>query len=149
MRGGCCLWLPGSWGTSPMPDTVHALAAELVGQVRAFQSRTEPYGESSQRTIWNFRVERFDDDGNLVLRVPVEMRGLSFQGSIADGDTVRVAGRERHGTVRARRVENRTTGAVVTARDQPIAITALGVLIAIVALVGALLVLAMFVGLFD
>lgn len=126
-----------------MTDIVHALAAELVGQVRAFQSRTEPYGESSQRTIWSFRVERFDDDGNLVLRVPVEMRGITFRGSIAEGDSVRVTGRHRHGTVRARRVENLTTGATIEARDQPLAITVLGSLIAIVAVVGALLVLAL------
>lgn len=81
--------------------------------------------ESSQQqseSIWSFRIERYDDAGNRVLLVPVEMRGLSFEGSLSDGDLVRAHGRARGGTFHAREVENLTTGATIQAKTMPIAV---------------------------
>src|SRR5687768_7457588 len=49
---------------------------KIRGVVRNFQYRTEslPYGQSSRTwTIWTFRLERYNQDSNLVQRVPVEM----------------------------------------------------------------------------
>jgi hypothetical protein len=91
-----------------------------VGQVRGLQVRSEPYGQGVQRTIWSFRVERYDDKtGDRVLLVPVEMRGLFFRGSIAEGEWVCVHGKRQGGTLRATRLENRSTGAVIEATGVP------------------------------
>ena len=94
--------------------------APIEGQVRGLQTRTEPLGNASHRTVWSFRIERFDTAGNLELLVPVEMRGISFKGSLTEGDRVRVlSGRQKGGTLVASKVRNETTGAVVEARDVP------------------------------
>jgi hypothetical protein len=91
----------------------------LVGQVRGLQVRAEPYRQGVQRAIWSFRVERYDEVGNRVLLLPVEMRGLFFQGSIREGEWVCVHGKRQGGTLRATRLENLTTGAVVAATGVP------------------------------
>jgi hypothetical protein len=81
------------------------------------QQRTESMGQQNSRTIWTFRLERYDSNGNRLRPVQVEMRGLAFEGSLSDGDQVRVTGRWRDGTVRADRLENLTTGALVRAKS--------------------------------
>lgn len=88
----------------------------VEGQARALQSRSEQRGEGYGETIWSFRVERHDEAGNRVQLIPVEIRGLTFEGSINEGDWVRAEGRVRAGTFRANVLENRTTGAVVRAK---------------------------------
>jgi hypothetical protein len=101
---------PGSGQPAPFPND-----GGQVGQVRGFQARTEPYGQGMQRTIWSFRLERYDNAGNLVLLLPVEMRALFFYGSIADGDWACAHGKRHRGTLRATRLENLSTRAVVEA----------------------------------
>jgi hypothetical protein len=71
------------------------------------------------QTIWTFRIERYDDAGNRVALVPVEMRGLHFEGSLANGDRVRAWGRFRGGTFRATEIENWTTGTRFRSRRIP------------------------------
>ena len=92
----------------------------IEGQVKGLQARTEGGGnDTSPETIWTFRLERYDDAGNRVGVVPVEMRGLRFEGSLADGDVIRAQGRFRSGTFRASEIENVTTGAEVRSRGVP------------------------------
>jgi hypothetical protein len=50
------------------------------------------------------------------LFVPVEMQGYTFEGSLAEGDWVRLRGSLKRGTFRASEVENLTTGATVSAK---------------------------------
>jgi len=118
----------------------------LVGQVRGLQVRSEPYRQGVQRTIWSFRVERYDEAGNRVLLLPVEMRGLFFQGSIAEGEWVCVHGKRQGGTLRATRLENLSTGAVVEATGVPkrvrIASSAYLILFAIVFLAIAIFIIS-------
>ncbi|MGP4051217.1 hypothetical protein [Streptomyces sp. 2A115] len=66
-----------------------------------------------------FRLERYDNSGKRVMLVPVEMRGIGFEGSIHDGDWARVSGRIRAGTLHAKRLHNVTTGADVRATRTP------------------------------
>lgn len=73
----------------------------------------------SFQTVWTFRVERFDEAGNRVLFVPVEMRGRSFRGALADGDWVRLAGTAKAGTIVTSEVTNLTIGASVVAEPVP------------------------------
>lgn len=81
--------------------------------------RSEYRGENQFEAIWTFRVERYDAAGDRISLVPVEMRGLTFEGSLDDGDWVRADGRMKSGTLRATRLENLTTGARVRARGTP------------------------------
>ena len=81
------------------------------------QQRTESLGESGSRSIWTFRLERYDARGNRLRPVQVEMRGLAFEGSLSDGDSVRVTGRWHNGAVRAKAVENLTTGSLVKSKS--------------------------------
>lgn len=73
-------------------------------------------GEQS-RSVWTFRLERYDQHGNRLAPVQIEMRGLAFEGSLTDGDSVRVTGRWRGGALRANEVQNLTTGALVRAKN--------------------------------
>lgn len=111
----------------------------IDGQVKGLQARSEGGGgESVTETIWTFRIERYDEAGNRVALVPVEMRGLRFDGSLADGDVVRARGRFRAGTFRADQIENLTTGAAVRSRGVPkIAMVIFAILfVAVVAFIG-------------
>jgi hypothetical protein len=86
------------------------------------------------RSIWTFRLERYDPQGNRLAPVQVEMRGLAFEGSLTDGDSVRVTGRWRGGVIRASEVENLTTGALVRAKSyKGLMIAALAVFVVIAA----------------
>ena len=92
---------------------------EIEGQARGIVSRADGQGESGGETVWTFRVERYDDVGNRELLLPVEMRGYRFEGSIAEGDWVRLRGRMKRGTLEASEVENVTTGATIRAKTTP------------------------------
>jgi hypothetical protein len=89
------------------------------GQVRGIETLFAQRSESNEM-IWTFRVERYDEAGNRVQLVPVEMRGQAFEGSINDGDWVRAHGKFRAGTFRAKDVENVTTGAGIRAKRPPL-----------------------------
>lgn len=91
----------------------------VEGQVRGLQLRTEQRGQSDFESVWTFRVERYDEAGRRVMLVPVEMRGISFEGALAEGDWVRAHGKMKAGTFRVARVENQTSGAVVRAKGIP------------------------------
>jgi hypothetical protein len=95
--------------------------SEIEGQVRAITSRPRQAGGGGE-DIWTFRVERYDDAGNRVLFVPVEMQGYTFEGSLAEGDWIRLRGSLKRGTFRASKVENLTTGATVSAKRTPNAV---------------------------
>lgn len=89
--------------------------ATVAGEVRSVQRRTEWIGEGS-RSIWTFRLEGTDEAGQRLGLVEVEMRGFSFEGSLTEGDSVRVGGRWRRGALRAEQVQNLTTGTLVRAK---------------------------------
>jgi hypothetical protein len=89
--------------------------ATVTGEVRSIQRRTEWVGEGS-RSIWTFRLEGTDQHGSRLGPVEVEMRGFSFEGSLSEGDSVRVEGRWRRGALRADQVQNLTTGVLVRAK---------------------------------
>ncbi|MDQ4096675.1 MAG: hypothetical protein M3144_02235, partial [Actinomycetota bacterium] len=113
--------------------------ARVRGEARAVRQRSERFGET-MREVWTFRVERYDDRGNRRAPVPVEMRGLQFDGAINEGDRVAVSGRWRDGTLVASRVQNETTNSVVRARSYRTA------MIAVSAVLAALVVVMIAVG---
>ncbi|OKJ41572.1 hypothetical protein [Streptomyces sp. CB01580] len=90
----------------------------VEGQVHGARFRTEQQRDTSE-AVCTFRVERYDDSGNRIQLIPVEMRGYRVEGSISDGDWVRGTGRMKSGTFRMTEVENLTTGADVRAKGIP------------------------------
>lgn len=103
--------------------------------MRGVQARSESRGDQGSESIWTFRIERYDDSGNRVSLIPVEMRGLTFEGSVSDGDSVRASGRMRAGTLRVTRLENLTTGATVRSKGVPKAAVILAVIVFAVILI--------------
>lgn len=83
--------------------------------MRGIDRRSDPRGKR-QDAVWTFRIERYDDLGNQVAVVPVEMRGRAFVGALAEGDWVRTSGVGHGGNLRTRRVDNVTTGSTVLAK---------------------------------
>jgi hypothetical protein len=87
---------------SASPDTVPVAETQpanivsdsnyLRGCISSFRSRNELMG-SRYGSVWNFRVESWDATGAPQPPIAVEMRGLSFSGSVGDGDWVEIPGR--------------------------------------------------------
>ncbi|MGO4613017.1 FHA domain-containing protein [Nocardia sp. 2YAB30] len=134
----------------PEPSGVHQPLSDpperrsistVLGEARGIQQRTESYGENVARTIWTFRVERYDTAGNRLPPIPVQMRGLEFDGSLSEGDEVRVGGRWKDGTLHSERVDNLTTRASVKTRS----LTKVMVLSIVVFLTIAMLMIAGFI----
>ncbi|MGW7437174.1 hypothetical protein [Streptomyces sp. NPDC054849] len=119
-----------------MPRQLMVPAGHTVeGRVSNLQMRNERRGQSDYESVWTFRVERYDAAGQRVTLVPVEMRGLTFEGALGEGDWVRAQGTMKAGTFRVKRVENQTTGAVVTAKGIPkVLLVIAGVFMAAIAL---------------
>ena len=91
--------------------------------IRGYVSGMRPRTELSGRqwiTVWDFRLERVTDDGTRLPRVPVAMRGTTFDGAINDDDLVEVDGQWHEGeTLRVREAHNLTTSALVRAHGAP------------------------------
>jgi len=67
-----------------------------------------PYTEYTY--ILRFRVEQYDESGNRVRIVAVEMRASSFEGFINEGDRVEVFGQWTGGLLQAEEIRDHTTG---------------------------------------
>ncbi|MFD7206602.1 hypothetical protein [Streptomyces sp. NPDC059893] len=107
--------------------------------VQDFRSQREQWPNGASEEVWHFRLARHDADGNALQPIPVEMRGLSFSGSVSNGDKVQLSGRWRDGTLRANEFKNLTTHARVhnkAYRGQLIAARVLIILIALAVLIG-------------
>lgn len=131
------------------PSAVLEAGPGIVGQAHRIQSRTEAYGQGATRTILTFRVERYDSAGNQILLVPVQMKGIAFEGAVSEGDWVRVQGSRRGGTLSTRRLENLSTGAVVVAEGFPWWMWVLAAITGALVLAIMAFVIANMLGLFD
>ncbi|MDQ6874362.1 MAG: hypothetical protein M3042_04760 [Actinomycetota bacterium] len=74
------------------------------------KQRIETHRRLPTAQIVNFRLERYDKRGNRLQPIPVEMRGMTITGYIAEGERVQVGGKFHNGTLYAKKVENVTTG---------------------------------------
>lgn len=88
------------------------------GIVQDVQIRSEPWGQSASRQILTMRIERYDNGGNRLQPVSVEMRGWSLKGQVGEGESVEVRGRWRGGVLRASRATNLTTGGNISTRSR-------------------------------
>jgi hypothetical protein len=115
------------------PDRASARPASRAGAVsgvaRSIQQRSEQSGGAQEtEQIVTFRIERYDSEGQALPPVPVEMRGLSFEGVLSDGDWVEASGDWRPGrTLKPRAVHNLTTGATFQSRRRSRVVVAIQV----------------------
>lgn len=126
-----------------LPSGAHGYAGSkrFVGEARGVQARSEqdPLTPQRQFTVVTFRVERFDQTGNRLPPVAVQMRGRTFEGAISEGDWVEVAGSGiPSGTLHLDRVRNLTTAADVRAKGEDRSVAfwiVLGVVVVVVVVI--------------
>lgn len=81
----------------------------VTGRVRNFEKRSEGGGQNPQ-SIWSFLLEAYDDNGNSLRPVPVEIRSQFIRGVLADGNEVEILKVDRQGALFIpNAVFNRTT----------------------------------------
>jgi hypothetical protein len=89
----------------------------ITGVVTGFTSRFEADG-GKQLLVWNFSLVTEDTDHHR-FDVPVQMRGVTFEGAIQDGDIISVDAVWRPGdTVHATSVVNVRTRATIVANSK-------------------------------
>jgi hypothetical protein len=102
----------------PASDTSHHTKRlermTVLGTARAVHRR--PVEADAAQEIWTFRVERYDSTGRAHTVVPVELRGDSITGDLADGDVVEVTGFWDEHTLLADTVVNQSSA---TRRRRP------------------------------
>jgi len=127
--------VPGG-ATSPTPARSERRHGQghVCGVARAVQVRAL---HEQREEVLTFRVERYDQSGNRLAPVGVELRGYRG-GHLGDGEEVEVTGRWSKGTLLASRIANLSTGADLGGRSRGSSI-ALGVGYALV--VGFILVI--------
>jgi hypothetical protein len=131
----------GRWRGSRARGGLERGRATVVGQVRGLQSRSEYYGEHSGANLLVFRIERYDEAGNRLRPVPVQLRAIGFDGALGEGDEVEVTGRWKDGTLHTDRVHNLTTGASVSGKPVKKALLVFLALVAALVVVFAVLVI--------
>jgi serine/threonine-protein kinase len=140
----------------PAPNSPHhTMRLErmtVLGTARAVHKK--PAGPGAGQDIWTFRVERYDSTGRAHTVVPVELRGESITGDLADGDVVEVTGFWDEHTLLADSVTNQSaatrrrrppTGFDVTPGKSPMwRSRAAGVVLGVVAVLAAIAIAAAF-----
>ena len=99
-----------------------------------------PHGDQRPLKVLGFRIERYDEAGNRLTPVQVQMRGRVLDGRVADGDWIAVATAPEPGeTLRVGTVDNLTTRAAVRMRgDRPPTWLVVGFLIVLAAVLAIL-----------
>jgi hypothetical protein len=90
------------------PGTTRRGGRPWSGTVNSVSSRSDQSG-----TVLTCRVEQFTERGDRSGVLSVELRRRKITGDVSVGDRVVVHGRIRGGTIRAKRIDNLTTGATV------------------------------------
>ena len=108
------------------------------GVVRGVARNIQTRKGQDDREILALRVDRFDDSGNRLTPVAVEYRGYTG-GQVSDGEEVEATGRWKHGTLRADKVRNLSTGADVRGSSRSVFIVQLVMFLLVV---GFILVIA-------
>ncbi len=100
-----------------VPVKKSRLPGVIEGEVRGLGIRSETTNTRVE-TVWHFRVESYDEAGNRLPPVPIEMHGQSFQGWVEDGDHVKITETKRTGdTITARKLYNESHGTWVEAKQ--------------------------------
>ncbi|GFP48065.1 DUF2510 domain-containing protein [Mycobacterium kansasii] len=113
---------PSPRGVSEPPSDLprDGQTVRVRGLARAVQQRST--GSRAPVEVLQFRVERYDDSGNRLPRLQVEMRGTALLGSgisgqLSDNDEVEVEGVWKSGVLHTQSVLNHSTGAHLRSRS--------------------------------
>lgn len=74
--------------------------------------------QAGQRQLLAMKLERYDEHGQRLPPVSVELRAAIVQGQVGDGDEVVAVGRWSQGTLRARKIDNNSRQATVIGRGR-------------------------------
>jgi len=103
----------------PEAPRVDGRAAYAQGIARGVRlGRLSSPASTRSWQVLSFRLDQFDQNGNQIRPIPVEMRGTWIYVQMHDGDTVAIRGKWRRGTLIASDCVNVTTGAMVQALDR-------------------------------
>jgi hypothetical protein len=94
------------------PGTTRRGGGPWSGTVNSVSSRSEQSGAHTINVL-SCRVEQFTERGDRSGVMSVELRRRKITGDVSVGDRVVVHGRIRGGTIRAKLIDNLTTGATV------------------------------------
>jgi hypothetical protein len=84
----------------------------LTGEARSVEWRMESGGNVNIK-VFSFRVQRYDNLGNPMEPIPVQMRGVVFTGTIQEGDKVCIPGEWKVGhLLQPKKIDNLTTKSV-------------------------------------
>jgi Inner membrane component of T3SS, cytoplasmic domain len=89
---------------------------QWAGTVSSVNRRADQVGKaahSSSRQVLAFRLESYNEHGDRSGMITVELRGQELSGDVAVGDRVAAHGRLRRGVLRAKMVQNLSTGGTV------------------------------------
>jgi hypothetical protein len=95
------------------------------GEVRNFAQRSEVRRQGTRDiplTVWNFTLERYDNTGAQLSRIPIQMRGEAFRGSILDGHEVGIYEDWTTGLLTTNCVHNFTTSVDVMTTKAEVAL---------------------------
>jgi hypothetical protein len=111
----------------------------IVGHVRGLSEKP-----ARDFTVYSFRVESYDEQGNRLSPVTVEMQGIGFEGSLNEGDEVEIRKKYRPGrTIKVSQLYNITAASPFKAREYPFFIRILSYPLT---LIGWLLTVAFIIG---
>lgn len=90
----------------------------INGEARGIQRRVETQGQGLRNIeIITFRVERYDQAGNRLSPIPVQMRARSFDGILHDGDWVEIKAKWKSGkTIKVSKLHNLTLNTTLKAK---------------------------------
>jgi FHA domain len=112
----------------PPPMAEKHGSARVRGVARGVQVRRT----DNDRDVLAFRVDRYDESGNRLAPVAVEVPFFG-RGQVGEGEEVEVSGKWHRGTLRANKVSNLSTGAEVGGRSTAMKIALVLVVVFIVA----------------
>lgn len=90
------------------PHTRRLTRMSVYGAARGV--RKKQAGADDDQEVWSFDVEKYGSTGQLEATVPVELRGTSITGELADGDVVEVHGMFDGDTLLGEAVQNHSVG---------------------------------------
>ncbi len=126
-------WRPRVQETAaPRSVPITASRGHIVGEARYVEQQTSPYtqGKPALQTK-HFRLMTYNDKGDALPAVQVEMTAQTFAGTVSEGDWVEVQTKRGGGTVYPTKIYNHTTRTWVRARSPNVLVRFLGMLVSI------------------
>jgi hypothetical protein len=104
----------GKYSTKGVVRQYNASTETILKRTSIIRAPNTPMKESVTKQVWRFLLERFDDAGNQLPFIAVEMKGTVLSGYIAEGNHVEIYDKIVPGeTVTPRIMYNHTANAYI------------------------------------